>query len=411
MRRRAFLESLGCFGAVSLGWSSLACQTGRASPEGGWVEGKDKRLKVLEAAPLVLETPLSLLESHRVTPKEHLFVRNNVDFPEALRLAPVANPDWTLSIVELGENSRAHSVTLAQLQELRPDSIEMVLQCSGNSRSLMSALAPIKGTPWSRGGVGNVIFGGVKLATVFEKLGVSVPPQARFLTADGRETPSTAQAQAARDKKDFEHSLPLDDALNRSLLALELNGEPLPAIHGGPLRLVTPGYYGTMHIKWLHRLQLTATESAQDSQFPRYRVPLHPMVAGGSFDFTLTNSRPNWRMNVKSIVFSPLPDAVLRAGRVTARGVAFHDGEGTLETVLISWDRGASWQPAQLTSGASPYAWSRWEATREVPAGPHEVWSRAIDSQGRAQPLDGNAQWNPGGYEWNVVEKIPFSCA
>jgi hypothetical protein len=48
--------------------------------------------------------------------------------------------------------------------------------------------------------------------------------------------------------------LPLADALEKSIFALKLNGELLPGVHGGPVRLVTPGIYGTMHVKWLRRL-------------------------------------------------------------------------------------------------------------------------------------------------------------
>jgi sulfite oxidase len=74
-----------------------------------------------------------------------------------------------------------------------------------------------------------------------------------------------------------------------------------------------------------------------------------------------------------------------------------------LESVLVSFDRGHSWQPAEFQAPDSPYAWYQWTVRANLKPGVHEIWSRAIDALGRTQPLDGAIFWNPNGYEWTGV--------
>ena len=125
---------------------------------------------------------------------------------------------------------------------------------------------------------------------------------------------------------DFEHSLPLDDVLERSILALRLNGEPIPAVHGGPVRLITPGYYGTMNVKWLSRLRFEESESTNRHHQDRYRTPKRPIEPGSAFAYNLANSEANWQMRIKSVIFAPLDGEKLPAGKTLIKGVAFNDG-------------------------------------------------------------------------------------
>jgi DMSO/TMAO reductase YedYZ molybdopterin-dependent catalytic subunit len=233
-------------------------------------------------------------------------------------------------------------------------------------------------------------------------LGARPKSGAKFLSAEGGDHPLPGEM-------DFEHSLPLDEALAKSLLALSLDGRPLPVIHGGPVRLITPGYYGTMHVKWVTRLRFDDRESSHTSQIPNYRTPLEPIEPGATFTPTFANSEPNWRMRLKSVVLSPAAGAKLSAGKVPVVGVAFNDGEARIESVLVSTDSGRTWLQAELHVPESPYAWYRWQASVELPVGPHQIWARAVDALGRTQPLDGSIYWNPQGYTWNGVEKIDVS--
>ena len=221
----------------------------------------------------------------------------------------------------------------------------------------------------------------------------------------------TAATPPEAGQQDFEHSLPLDEALKKSFLALRLNGQPLPAIHGGPVRLVTPGYYGTMHIKWLSQLRFTPGESDHTSQIPHYRTPRQPIKPGQPYDFTYANSDPNWRMKIKSVVLSPAPGRRVSPGEIDVRGVAFNDGESRIESVLVSTDEGRTWQAADLAVPDSPYAWYGWRTKVKLAFGNRQIWARAFDRQGRSQPIDGALEWNPSGYTYSAMEKIDLIVA
>jgi DMSO/TMAO reductase YedYZ molybdopterin-dependent catalytic subunit len=248
--------------------------------------------------------------------------------------------------------------------------------------------------------MGNVRFKGVPLRTVFEKQKIEPRSDARFVTAEGRDAPGKP------GEADFEHSLPLSTALDRSIIALSLNGEPLPAVHGGPLRLVTPGYYGTMNVKWLRRLRLEASESANHHHRGRYRTPLEPIEPGSAFKYDLTNSEANWGMRIKSAIFAPLDGEEVKAGAVEVRGIAFNDGVAKLDAVEVSLDGGKRWRRAEVEWPKSRYAWHPWSIGLDLPSGESTILARAVDALGRTQPLNGAIHWNPAGYAWNGVHEI-----
>jgi sulfite oxidase len=395
--RREFLQVAGA-AAAATSLNSRLLHAEPAKSVASLVPGKDPRLVIHTVNPTVLETPHGLLAGQQITPTSLFFVRNCQQPPQITGSDPLAN--WKVELS--GKINRPQSITGQALRALPRTEVEMVVQCSGNSRSLFAETVKAKGTQWGRGGMGNVRFAGVKLSTVLDHLGVKANPDARFLAAEGYDDPESGQS-------DFEHSLPLDETLEKSLLAWELNGEPLPLFHGGPLRLVTPGYYGTMHVKWLSRLRFEDRESDHESHIPNYRTPSESIKPGDKFDPTYANSDPNWRMRLKSVVLAPLPGEKLSAGSATVQGVAFNDGEARIDSVLISIDRGQSWQRARLDVPESPYAWYRWHAALQLAAGEQQIWARAVDALGRTQPLDGSVFWNPQGYTWNGVEKIPVS--
>ena len=364
------------------------------SPPLGWVEGKDRRLELLAEAPFVMSTPINLMAG-RITDKHRLFVRNIQDHAEAHTLDPMPVEGWEIELVGLIDPLRVviHAEELLEMEQVE---YEMVLQCSGNGRTMYPS---IPGTPWNQGGVGNVVFSGVPLSAVLAKHNVRIDPQAKYVTAEGKDGP------IGRELPDLEHSLPVADVLEKSILALKMNGEDLPGIHGGPVRLVTPGFFGTMQIKWLERLRFETSESSCFYHAVEYRVPLKPVKPGEKFRFTLENSRPTWYIRLMSYILDPESGAELAAGPATVSGVAYNDGSARLESVLVSIDRGRSWQPAEFETPDSPYAWYQWSIETELSPGTHEIWARAIDTLGRTQPLDGNVFWNPNGYEWTGVFK------
>lgn len=395
--RRNFLAVAGTLAAASSARTGFALPVYQQEDASTLVTGKDKRLLVLKKFPAVFETPLPLLAENSVTPKSLLFVRNNQQPDDAATLAPSAQSQWSVKLT--GGISKSVTVSLQQLRDMEMTEYEMVLQCSGNGRALFSKAAQTSGTQWGRGGVGNVRFAGVRLSTVLEKNGIEIDDSVRYVNASGAD-------EALPGKEDFLHSLPIDDVLNRSIIALDLNGEPLSAIHGGPLRLITPGVYATMNMKWLSELNFVGEESTNYNHVPRYRVPASPIKPGAEYDFTLQNSRFNWNMKVKSVVLTPNDGDRLRPGMTTIKGVAFNDGNAKISEVFLSTDQGQAWQRAALTHSDSLYGWTQFQLQKELSAGRHSIWCRAIDAYGRTQPQDGSIAWNPRGYEWAGIEKI-----
>lgn len=398
--RRNFLAATGAMAIASSGANSFgAYQQDDAST---LIKGKDKRLLVLKKFPAVLETPLNLLADQSLTPKSLLFVRNNQQPDDAATVAPSSHTEWNVNFS--GGINREVNISLAQLREMETTEYEMVLQCSGNGRALFSKAAQTNGTQWGKGGMGNVRIAGVRLSKVLENSDVEIDKATQFINALGADDPLDG-------KEDFLHSLPVDEVLNRSILALSLNGEPLPAIHGGPVRLITPGVYATMHVKWLSELRFVTDESTNHNHVPRYRVPHRPIKPGSEYDFSLQNSSFNWNMKTKSVLLSPADGDVLRSGPTTVKGVAFNDGQAKITSVLLSFNHGQSWQQAKLVPSASSYGWTRFQLRKNLSAGQHSIWCRAIDSHGRSQPLEGSVAWNPSGYEWNGIEKITVNVS
>ncbi|MGE3317237.1 MAG: sulfite oxidase [Planctomycetaceae bacterium] len=400
--RRRILQSGVALASAAL-WARPTSELLRAAEAGAatadqLIAGKDRRLLVHNPATtgFEIETPLELLREDRTTPAEKLFVRNNQQPDWSATLEPRQGA-WQVEIGGLLEFPRM--VTLEQLKAMPQTEEEIVLQCSGNGRAMFSAVSAVKGSQWSYGAMGNVRFQGVPLRTVFEKFDVRPHAAAKFLTAEGAELPGKPGAA------DFEHSLPLEETLSRSIIALQLNGRPLPAVHGGPLRLVTPGYYGTMHVKWLSRLRLEAQESVNHHQAKRYRMPREPLKPGAPFEYRLDNSDSHWRMRIKSVIFAPAHNAVHRAGNIVAGGVAWNDGTSLIDAVEVSLDGGQSWRRAELERSGR-YAWQRWHMPLTLSAGKHTLISRAVDTLGNTQPLEGSIGWNPDGYLWHGADRV-----
>lgn len=365
------------------------------------IQGKDKRLEVLKPDPAVLQTPLKLMAGTDLTPASLLFVRNNQQPKEMANLAAVQLKGWQLEIG--GASNKALTIDASTLTSLPQKSVRMVLQCSGNGRSLFSETAQTSGTQWGRGGFGCVEFSGVPVSAVMEKLGIEPEKSARYVKAEGADNPS------GKDE-DFLHSLPVDEFMNRSMLVVGMNGKPLPAIHGGPLRLVTPGVFATMHLKWLSKLTFEKSETENFNHRIRYRVPKKIIKPGAEFDFRFANSNYNWNMKVKTILLTPTTGDKVAAGKVSVKGIAFNDGSTPIETVLVSVDRGMSWTKSKLEKPESLFAWTKFSTELTLKPGPHEIWTRAVDKWGRSQPLDGSIVWNPRGYEWNGVEQIAIEA-
>ncbi|MCC6193690.1 MAG: molybdopterin-dependent oxidoreductase [Burkholderiales bacterium] len=411
--RRTFLKLTGLAGAaglVRLPGTMHVAMAADAPSAGAIIDGKSPRMIVHNAKLGVMETPLELLREHHFTPKELLY--NRTHFPVdgsgawvATTAAPGADmtQGWTISVGGLVQRPKSIKVTdLAQMQQTKRVS---VMQCAGNGRSYYWAKAKTPGSGWKHGGMGNLVWEGVPLLPLLKSLELSPDASVRFLTANGKDVP------AVPGGADMIKSFPLTaPQLADAILALRMNGEPIPIIHGGPVRLVIPGYYGNMNVKWLTDLDFTVEETPSAIMQKTYRMPLEP-VEPGKFttqDLTQQNSVPTYGFAVMSVVFAPLAGQSVRAGDVELQGVAWNDGVVSLGEVRVSLDQGRTWRVAQLEAPDGPYAWHPWRTTARLSPGDHEVWVRAIDAWGRSQPIDGLTTWNPGGWDWHGVDRVPF---
>lgn len=241
----------------------------------------------------------------------------------------------------------------------------------------------------------------MRVADVLKEAGVK--PSAVFSGHYGADPHLSGDAS----RQALSRGVPIKKLLDENnLIVWAMNGEPLPTIHGGPVRLLVPGWPGSVSAKWLTRIWVRdKVHDGAGMGGTSYRVTVNPMVPGGKPDEK--NFRDLESMPVRSIVTSPANGTRLPAGtrRVELRGAAWA-GDHTVKDVHVSLDYGASWQRADLKAPRNPYDWQRWTASVALPSdGYFEVWARATDSNGVMQPhIAGN--WNPQGYGANPMHRV-----
>jgi DMSO/TMAO reductase YedYZ molybdopterin-dependent catalytic subunit len=279
----------------------------------------------------------------------------------------------------------------------------MVLECGGNGRSFFTPQA--RGNQWTNGGAGCAEWTGVRLVDVLQAAGVK--PSAVFTGHYGADR---SLADAGKDT--ISRGVPLKKAMDASnLIVFAMNGQPLSNIHGGPVRLVIPGWPGSVSSKWFTRIFVRhKVHDGPGMGGTSYRVAINPMIPGDKPDEK--NFRDLESMPVRSIITSPMNGTSFgkEVREVSLRGAAWA-GDLTVQRVDVSVDFGASWSPAQLSSPKNPYDWQRWTATVKLPSeGYFEVWTRATDSRGIMQPhVAGN--WNPQGYGGNPMHRVAIRVA
>ena len=339
-----------------------------------------------------IETKRSAFGTSVIVPDDILYVRNNLPAPDP---TIVSDRDaWEIAIEGV---SKPRKLSLGELKTMGIQTVAMVLQCSGNGRAFFPHKA--SGTQWSVGAAGCLIWSGVPVAVVAEALG-GVTDGAKFMTGTGGEKlPSGVDAK----KVMVERSVPLK-AMDVALLAWEMNGDPVPIAHGGPLRLVIPGYYGINNVKYLNRLAFTDKETSANIQASGYRV--RPIGQKGQ------PSQPSmWEMNVKSWINHPSGEGgAVRAGVVQINGVAFSGSSG-VRLVEVSVDGGQNWEEAQfLGPDLGKYAWRQFVYPVSLKPGNYTLCSRAIDEDGHTQPAEreenhrgyGNNSWRDMGVKITV---------
>lgn len=342
----------------------------------------DKKMRIMSEKPLNAETPVASLQSW-ITHNAVFFKRNQGQ----IMSAPVSLESWRLTIQGLVQQS----VTLSfnDLLSLPKVEVANTLECSGNSRSLLEKKA--SGNPWTIGGVGNAIWGGVRLADVLAKAGIA--SDARHVSFEGLDKP------LGKAGIKFVRSIPLEKALDATLLAYEMNGEPLPLAHGFPLRALALGWTGANCVKWLGTITLLDKPQAGFFMDNVYRV-FQKGEARESGEVVMA-------ISLKAIITAPDNGATLSPGNVAVRGAAYA-GEADIALVEVSVDGGANWDAATFIGPHEPYAWRRWEFQWPVSTpGDYAIMARATDSRGNVQPE--SAKWNVLGYGNNGIREHAIS--
>jgi DMSO/TMAO reductase YedYZ molybdopterin-dependent catalytic subunit len=364
-RRRFLVTSAG--GAAAAGLGSVApaafAQGKPLPPVAAW---KDINRLIVHSAN-GLETRRSAFGDGVLTDNEVLFLRNNLGAPSA---DIMANADaWR---VEIDGVTSPRSVTVGELKTMGLETVPMVLQCSGNGRGFFAHKA--SGSQWKVGAAGCSLWTGVPMKAVVDALG-GVRQGMRYMTSTGGEViPPGIEPK----KVMVERSVPWS-VIDRAILAWELNGQPLPLAHGGPLRVIIPGYYGVNNVKYVKRVAFTENETGANIQASGYRV--RPIGQKGA-----PTQSTMWEMNLKSFVTSPAGDETVRAGVVQIHGVAF-SGASAVKAVEVSVDGGATWRTASFSGPLlGPYAWRRFVLPLRLSAGDYAITSRAIAYDGAVQP-------------------------
>jgi DMSO/TMAO reductase YedYZ molybdopterin-dependent catalytic subunit len=270
---------------------------------------------------------------------------------------------WRLDVTGLVKQPL--SLTIDQLKARPRQEVTFTLECSGNT-----------GLPFFWGGVGNATWAGAALAPLLQEAGV---------LDGGKEIVFYAHDIGKQKVRDmdlttpFARSMSVIDAMNPdNLLCYEMNGQPLDAGHGAPLRLLTPGWYGVANVKWLHRIEVIDTRFAGHFMARDY-VTIREEQRDG---------QPVWiETVVGKVLLKSAPARVTRKdGKYRIAGAAWG---GPIARVEVQVDSGP-WMPATITEGGggSAYSWKFWTLDwGSPPAGEHAVTSRAIDTAGNIQPV------------------------
>jgi sulfite oxidase len=280
-------------------------------------------------------------------------------------------------------------LSLEQLRDGRfaPVEVTATLQCAGNRRVELAAVREIPGEAlWGSGTTGTAVWRGVRLADVIAAAGPH--PGARHVAFVGAD-----HAVEATPPQRFGGSVPLEKALRPEvLLAWEMNGEPLPAVHGGPLRVVVPGYIGARSVKWLQHVELRADPFDGYFQATAYRLlrPGEQPAPGLGIELG--------EILLNADILSAGDESPRSGSRLELRGYALAGSGRSVARVEVSCDGGASWQEAQLLDDLGPWAWRLWKLHVQLPAGEHQILVRAWDTSGGTQPESTATVWNPKGY-------------
>lgn len=352
--------------------------------------GKHPALIVHEVEPFNAEPPLALLGEAAVTSTDAFFVRNHGSAPEVdaeayrLRVSGLVERPLRLSMDDIRTGFPRRTVVAT-------------LHCAGNRRRELMEIRPIRDeVPWEEGAVGTAVWKGAPLRDVLLAAGPEI--------SAGHVAFTGLDEVAEEGGAGFGSSVPLQKAMEGEvLLAYEMNGAPLPVLHGAPLRVVVPGYVGARSVKWLADVRLQAEPSASHGQARAYKLfPPHVDEASVDWERGLTLGE----LSVNAVIWRPGGGERLPAGRVTVEGYAVAGGPRWIHRVDVSADEGDTWVTAELGQDKGVWAWRTWRADVELPPGNRRIVARAWESSANTQPERPEHAWNFKGYVNNTWHHV-----
>ncbi len=338
-----------------------------SSPKGlpDFISWKDRNALIVHSDKGI-ETHRSAIGESLITPNRNIYIRNNMPTMSDTQIGDRNN--WKVSIKGV-KNPKTFS--LAQLKKLGHTTMATILQCSGNGRGFFAH--KVRGSQWKTGAAACVLWTGVPMKLVVDACG-GVDKDAVFMTSAGVDHEPTGLDPK---KAKVERSVP-KKVYKDAMLAWEMNGVPLPNAHGGPLRMVTPGYFGINNVKHLGQVAFTTTESTVKYMKSSYRIS--PIGKKGS-------QYPScWEMPVKSWITRPTDETgTVKSGNVQIVGVAM-GGMKKVRSVKVSIDGGQSWKKAKFVGpDLGKYAWRQFVLEANLTPGNYNLASKASGG-GKTQP-------------------------
>ncbi|MDO9048890.1 MAG: molybdopterin-dependent oxidoreductase [Methylobacter sp.] len=398
-RRHFIKKSAGSLAA--LGGLALLQRSGLAAATGAeestildTLPGKEALIKKTYRPPNY-ETPINYFDAP-FTPNNLFFVRyHNAVIPD------VKISEWRLRI---GGDAVLTPLELS-LEQLRRDfkqvEIAALCLCAGNRRGLFQPHVP--GIQWGSGAMGNALWRGVRLKDVLA--GAGIGKSALEVSLAG------ADSGVHKTTPDFVKSLPLAKALDENtLIAFEMNGEPLPHWNGFPARLIIPGWTATYWIKHLTAVNIISKPFDGYWMKTAYRIPKDRFPSGQFSSQETETAMPITEIVVNSLITNLVDGQTLpNAKPIEIKGVAWDGGNG-IARVEVSTDGGINWHQATLKQDYGRFSWRQWHWVFESKRpGAYRIMARATSHSGAGQPLEPIP--NPSGYHHNAVQKITIQLA
>jgi sulfite oxidase len=359
--------------------------------------GKRRDMTVRGRSPFNAEPPPSVLAGGEITAVDAFYCRNHGPFPD------IAPQQWRLTVD--GMVDKPLTVTYDQLTNGHSaHSVVATLACAGNRRAELLKVHPIPGKdPWAHGAISTAQWRGARLADVLDAAGVHHD--------DGLHVAFNAPdvAQEASPVQSYGSSIPLHKAMSEEvLLAWEMNSEPLARPHGGPVRVVVPGYIGARSVKWVTAITVQPVPSENYFQANDYSIlppEADPNTAAPGGGISLSS------LPLNCDILVPGDDEEIPAGPLTIRGWAMAGDGRSIGRVDVSLDEGRTWRQADIQPATSQWAWRLWSLTVEAHPGPMSLTARAWDDTGVTQPESPASLWNPRGYQNNAWAHVELTVS